>query len=66
MQKHWKAVQWGAIVALAAFIVAIMTHNYALVYGVLVATLMIGGAYMIAIARFKDRPDPEKDEKHAH
>ncbi len=66
MQKHWKTLQWGAIFALAAFIAAIMMRSYAAVYAVLVSTLIIGGAYLIAVARFKDRPDPEKAEKPAH
>lgn len=59
MQKHWKAIQWASILAVTAFIVSVMAAQYALTYGVLVSAFVFGTAYLIAVARFKDRQDAE-------
>ena len=63
MQAHWKAIQWALIVAVAAFIVAVMMGEYMIMYAVLVSALIFGAVYMIAVAQFRDRPDAESRKK---
>jgi hypothetical protein len=59
MQKHWRAIQWASILALAVFIVFAMAEKYLLLHATITAVFVFGTAYLIAVARFKDRPDAE-------
>jgi hypothetical protein len=60
MREHWKAVQWASILAVTAFVVSVMAGKYALTYAVLVSAFVFGTAYLIGVARFKDRPDEDR------
>jgi len=62
MQRHWKTVQWGSIVALAAFVASLMIGKYWLTYAIVASALMIGLAYLVAVAKFQNRPDGEDEE----
>lgn len=59
MQRHWRILELFALAALAAFIAAIMTESYMVAYGVAVSGFVVAGAYLIAVARFPNRMDPE-------
>lgn len=63
MQRHIRALEIAAFVALTAFVAAIMLHGYMAAYAIAVSALIIGGAYLIAVARFPNRMDPEDHGK---
>jgi hypothetical protein len=60
MQKHWKALQFASILALAVFIATVVLGKYAWSYAVLFSAFTALSAYLIAVARFRDRPDSEQ------
>jgi len=59
MQRHWKAILVGLILAVAAFIVSVMVGSYMATYAVAVSAMVFALAYLIAVATFKGRSDPE-------
>ena len=61
MQKHWKAMQWISIAAIAAFVTFAMTGRYLFLYATVFAAIVIGMAYLIGVAKFRDRPDSEAE-----
>lgn len=63
MQRHLRIIEIAAGVALTAFIAAIMYHRYMIAYAIAVSSLIVGGAYLIAIARFPNRMDPNDRDK---
>jgi hypothetical protein len=65
MQRHWKAILGAAVLAMAAFIAAIMSGNLMYTYVVVVSAFVMTSAYMVAVARFQGRQDPEDEPKHS-
>jgi len=63
MQQHWRTLQWLTIVLVAAFVAALMNHKYALGYASLASAFIVVLAYLIAVGRFKGRPDPENEKR---
>jgi hypothetical protein len=59
MQKHYKAILLGLVLAIGAFVVSLQIGDYMATYAVVVSAFVFGMAYLIAVASFKDRPDPE-------
>lgn len=65
MQRHLKIIVLAAVIALTAFVAAIMSHRYMIAYAISVSSLVVGGAYLIAVARFPNRMDPEDRDRKA-
>lgn len=65
MQRHWKAIQWFAIIFATLLIFAFWREWYFLVYGVLLGTAVIGFVYLISVTRFDGRPSDEEEEHQA-
>jgi cation transporter-like permease len=59
MQLHWKALQYALLVAMAAFVASLMLGLYALTYAVLLTAAVAVVTYLVAVAKFRDRPDPD-------
>jgi hypothetical protein len=65
MQKHWKTVLGASLLSVVAFIASAMVGSYLAMYGVLMTSFVAGCAYLIVVARFKDRPDVEDAKRPA-
>ncbi len=63
MQKHWKAIQWISIVAMAAFVAFAMSGKYLFLYATVFTAIVIGMAYLIGVARFRDRSDQDAEPR---
>lgn len=59
MHRHWKALQWASFTVVVFFIVSVVAGKHMLTHGLLVSAVVFGTAYLIALAQFRDRFDPE-------
>jgi hypothetical protein len=63
MQRHWKAFVLLGL-ALVAYIAVMMFASYFMAVAIMLIALFGTGAYLIAIAHFKDRSDgPDREEE---
>lgn len=59
MQTHWKTILFALVVAVGAFILSVMVGDFALTYAAIVSAFVFFCAYLISVAKFKDRPDTD-------
>ncbi len=62
MQRHVRGLEIAVAIAITAFILSIVLRHYMLAYATAVMTFFVGGAYIIAVAKFRHRMDPDEDE----
>jgi Flp pilus assembly protein TadB len=62
MDRHWKAIQFGSIVCLAAFILAIVNGWYLASYALIVACILGAFLFSVHVARLDKKPSYEDEE----
>lgn len=61
MQRHAMGLAIVSVLAITAFILSIALRHYMITYSIVIITFFAGGAYVVAVAKFRDRMDPDDD-----
>ncbi len=63
MQRHWKGIQWFAILVATLIIISFINGWLFLVYAIAAAAGLTAFIYLIAVTRFDGRPSDEEEEE---
>jgi hypothetical protein len=64
MQRHVGGTWIACAIAITAFILAISLGHYMVAYATIIVAFFAGGAYVIAVAKFPNRMDPDDEDPH--